>query len=204
MLSLMTPEQKQASLENIRPLIEPTPGVTIQGIKVRYMCPDSYIYCTSEFCSTSLFKEFGDTCIEIQDPTAFFLKLQQALNELHSQAFAATWGRCNYNRVVLHFTEQHGDSRLLPHFYKPISMAYQREVRACFFPTAETQEPLNPRILEIPSIISHCRILTLAEHLKAVEDSYNFYTQKTFSMPPPPRRSFKKRSSNKRCKKRRR
>ncbi|MGB4065117.1 MAG: hypothetical protein WBK19_14930 [Azonexus sp.] len=107
------------------------------GIEIH--SPDSYLFCMTEVFDKEVMRRFGyDACLEITDPSRFFVQLSKAMRPF---ANFGSMERCQYGtRYGLY--EHHTELR--PQILKPEALQHQREVRILWDPKiSQSQQPLG-------------------------------------------------------------
>jgi hypothetical protein len=127
-------------------------NVTITNASFRDKLEDALVICTtSEYNPDALGKDFGQFCVEITNPNAFFQLLTHELSRryaIRQYAFGA-----------VHYVERyHEYLDNLPAgiaFIKPPSYSYQKEVRMLW--TVPDGTPVTPGLIHIPAASKYCR-----------------------------------------------
>lgn len=113
--------------------------------------PDLYIYCVTDVFDEAAMRKFRyDACVRIDRPRQFFEAIGRKLVKKKLAQPGGKVGNCIYGeRERDHRSDKPGPAWLI----KPPDLAYQREIRASWTPTAERVEPF---ILRCKGIVPHC------------------------------------------------
>jgi hypothetical protein len=131
------------------------PAARIENLVTHEKLRDGYLICaTHAFAPDKLNKDFGEFCVQISKPEAFMTAIA---NKLRSEREMEQIGMAN----VWYATHEEAIQKKLPDhlvpFHKVESYQYQKEFRFLFVP--KNTFNLEPCILEVPEVISHCSLV---------------------------------------------
>ncbi len=107
-------------------------------VAIEVHAPDCYVFCMTEVFDVEVMRRFGyDACLEITDPTRFFMQLSKAMRPF---AVFGSMEPCQYG-TRYGFYEDHTPIR--PQILKPEELQHQREVRILWDPL-EHRGQLSP------------------------------------------------------------
>lgn len=128
-------------------------NITISNCTNIRSLPDAYVLCTtSQFSPDNLSDTFGNHCVEITDPKAFFIEVSRCISEFTTIKEAVAGKVIYKDRNYSGLDNPPGPIG----FVKPYDKyAEQNEYRFLWVP--ETMENIKPFLLNCPEIIGLCR-----------------------------------------------